>query len=289
MEVLPIVFLLVVVVNLVSGNIVPRPRSLSTNLSQNDNDFNEILFRGPEVAGGALLGRSNLPIVARDDPEDRDPSTPWSRAVCKGERLLAAMQYDHDKLAKSGVVVPVESPWDGELRQEMRDWGYKDFTEADNDLLDFGCQFDNWGFTAAFQALGISSKSSGEGVMHLDGPAVIRKQDNSLPPPVTGADFKLGMNAPSGAIFSLDLKSPSEEAKTLWGVSRVASADELPAIRYVSDITWALWNRHVNKEHGNINNVRYIFAINIANPDTEMIMEKALTKYTPGKDNGEGL
>ncbi|RYF35676.1 MAG: hypothetical protein EOO38_28735, partial [Cytophagaceae bacterium] len=94
------------------------------------------------------------------------------------------------------------------------------------------------------------------------------------------------MNAQAGAVFYVDVKGPSEQAKRLWGV--VGSADQLPAIRYLSDITWALWNRHMNKERGNIKNIRYIFAVNLANAETDTIIDKAFQKYLldDGKTKG---
>lgn len=87
----------------------------------------------------------------------------------------------------------------------------------------------------------------------------------------------MGLNAPSGVIYFLDVKSPATEARRLW--SRVPSLNELPAIRYLSDITWALWNRHMNKQHGNRANVRYIFAMNVANDDTETIIQNVFARY----------
>ncbi|KAH7085991.1 hypothetical protein BKA63DRAFT_400468 [Paraphoma chrysanthemicola] len=255
-----------------------------------------VVLDNTKVVGDSIPGQSNPHIYARDDPDDRDPNTVWGRAVCKGERLVAAMQMDHEKLKKTSIVYPVDSHWDGELRVEMEAWGYKDVDEDPEDL-DFDCQFDLWGFEAALTSLGIEPKSAGEGgpnecyrVTHMNGPAVIRGPGNRMPEPVdqryrvgeselraTGGDFKMGLNAPSGVIYFLDVKSPATEARRLW--SRAPALNELPAIRYLSDITWALWNRHMNKQHGNRANVRYIFAMNVANDDTETIIENVFARY----------
>lgn len=72
--------------------------------------------------------------------------------------------------------------------------------------------------------------------------------------------------------------SAAHGAERLWG--RKPTADELPAIRSLSDIAWAFWNRGAA---GNLQNIKYFFVTIIINHETNQLIEIAHRKLDPPK------
>ena len=104
----------------------------------------------------------------------------WKNAVCWGEKLLRAMVLD-EKQARSVLQWPhVQSVWDGDLKEELKIWGYREDNEGGR--LDRQCDFEEGQLIAdAFQVLKIDTRSAGMGgpnrcyhFAHRDGPAVHR-------------------------------------------------------------------------------------------------------------------
>jgi hypothetical protein len=106
----------------------------------------------------------------------------------------------------------------------------------------------------AFSDLGISTTSKSQGgsnqcfqIQHYDSPAVKLGDDGKMPEKanqrydvcgkeyrVTNAEHTIGVNAEAGAVYAMQLSSVAKAARRLW--KRAPLAEELPAIRLVSDI-----------------------------------------------------
>ncbi|KAF3051938.1 hypothetical protein E8E11_006493 [Didymella keratinophila] len=69
-----------------------------------------------------LVARQNTPPPG-DDPEWEDPyDKMWKDALCRGERLLHAMTLKElDAALKLGWPY-LQSPWDGDLKDELQKW-----------------------------------------------------------------------------------------------------------------------------------------------------------------------
>jgi hypothetical protein len=70
------------------------------------------------------------PLVFDEDPD-------WTKAVCRGRNLLKAMVLDEAETAKYLQWPYAESPWDGDLREALGKWGYRQGEYADQQ-----CDFD---------------------------------------------------------------------------------------------------------------------------------------------------
>lgn len=140
---------------------------LSPNLN-----FADVLIPGP------------LDTVQKAAPPPR-PGDIWGQAVCKGQKLL--MACTHDAEIASRFVTPINSPWDGDLVEALKTWGYNDDSDARD--VDAGCDFEAIQLERAFEELEIDPRpESRQGsnkcyrYVHKDGPAVQRGPDGQLPP-----------------------------------------------------------------------------------------------------------
>lgn len=91
-----------------------------------------------------------------------------------------AMNLNQDQAGKH--VTLLDSPWDGEMVEEMKTWGYKD--DSDTDGVDRSCDMETkHGLSNSFAALGIQTDSWDNNgpnkcyrELHYDGPTVQRAQ-----------------------------------------------------------------------------------------------------------------
>lgn len=146
-----------------------------------------------------------------DEEEDEHTLTPeqeeaiWCKAKSRGVKLIKAMMMD-DAEAQTLLSWPyLESPWDGDLKSELRKWGYNDDDEK-NKENDDQCDFDKTHeMSEAFSALKVDPRSAGQGgpnhcfyIEHMNGPTVIRDEDGDLPfeedqhYKVDGKDYQVG-------------------------------------------------------------------------------------------------
>ncbi|KAF1915787.1 hypothetical protein BDU57DRAFT_450258 [Ampelomyces quisqualis] len=209
------------------------------------------------------------------------------------------MTLDREDAARH--VTPLDSPWDGDLVEEMKTWGYKDMTDEDD--VEEHCDFLLGHYLEhAFEALGISTKPAKDGgpnkcykMVHRDGPAVLKTPppDERLPDVekqkyvvngkeyrVTNAEFIMGVNAKDGLVYFINLLSPVQGAMQLWNNPN-PSKDDLPAIRSSSDIAWGLWNRAVNGENMNVQKITKFMSLTVTNDETEEIIYEALGRWKP--------
>ncbi|KAH7091636.1 hypothetical protein FB567DRAFT_436058 [Paraphoma chrysanthemicola] len=227
----------------------------------------------------------------------------WEKAVCRGGKLHMAMCSDSTKAAT--FLQPVNSPWDGDLINELEKWGYSDNSEF---IEEDDCNFDSEDqpLGRAFDELDIDPEPSERDgpnhcfeLIHADGPKVKRLPNNQMPKPVdqryevdgneyriTGAYFSMGINAKDGIVYFRSRESPASAAAELWGVGdpKLIDTKALPALRASSDIAWGLWNR---ENSGNLKGVRKFLSVNVINEDGQAIITKALGGFPepwPGKD-----
>lgn len=122
-------------------------------------------------------------------PDDEDPDDAvWRKAKCRGAKLLKAMTLDEEESSRMLQWPYTQSPWDGDLKNELRLWGYRDDPEI-HEQSDAYCDFDNWHQSKrAFEAMGVDWRSAGQGgpnhcffLQHKDGPAVILNEEQMLP------------------------------------------------------------------------------------------------------------
>lgn len=160
----------------------------------------EILLNLTNV-GVESLGYQNLILGARgsdpgsdpddddddddsDDDDDDDNLNPaddelWYQCKCRGAKLLFAMTQNPPEAAR--FLSPLASPWDGEMREELAEWGYKD-NFKDPDLFDFS------GIAPYLATLGIPITNSLHGgpnhcvsYSHCNSD-IVRDENGDLPP-----------------------------------------------------------------------------------------------------------
>jgi hypothetical protein len=141
-------------------------------------------------------------IIAADPPaikwgfgdDDYDEFTPeqkeqiWCKFKSRGVQLTRAMMMN-DRDAANLLQWPyIESPWDGDLKSELRKWGYKEINNED-DQIDAACDFDNTHeIGKAFREIRVDPRPVGQGgpnhcfyVEHMNGPTVIPDEDGEIP------------------------------------------------------------------------------------------------------------
>ncbi|KAL1657322.1 Mitochondrial import inner membrane translocase subunit tim8 [Didymella pomorum] len=228
-------------VALVDARVLPQPSW--PHLSALDVDFSRI----------TTASYPNVTIAAADL---------WQEAINRGAKLKTGTKSD-DATAATLYGFPTntaESPFDGSLVEELREWGYNDNTPAMQLLHDKECNMASasghmLSKTFADLSMGTASKRTGGSnecfqIEHYSGPAVIKNEDGILPDKreqyystcgttylATGAEYTLGVNAAGCALFALNRVSSPKAARELW--RRRPEAVELPHLRSASDIAWA--------------------------------------------------
>lgn len=186
--------LIIVLLLLPIGNFARTLEPLIFNASYADIKLEQRSPNSPETAG------TGEPIPGPDPPLVEEGV--WNKAKCRGQKLLLAMTMDPDIAAK--YVSPIQSPWEGDLIEEMNTWGYKD--DSAPPFVDKKCQFStHHGLSRAFEGLGIDPRSRGEGgpnrcyrIVHQSSPAVQKLPDGKFPPTeeqrytVAGKEYKVG-------------------------------------------------------------------------------------------------
>lgn len=113
----------------------------------------------------------------------------WCKAVSKGSTLSQAALLDETEARVLLSWPYVKSPWEGDLKAELRRWGYLD-DEQVHKQADIFCDFEvHHQMTRSFGDLHIDPRSAAKGgpnrcynLKHRDGPAVHRNTNGALPP-----------------------------------------------------------------------------------------------------------
>lgn len=123
-------------------------------------------------------------------PEQKDAV--WCKAKSRGSQLTKAMMMNDQEAATMLQWPYTQSTWDGDLRPELKKWGYKEINSEMNtqDMdIDGQCDFDKTHELGdAFRAINVDSRSAGKGgpnhcfyVEHMNGPTVIPDEDGEIP------------------------------------------------------------------------------------------------------------
>ena len=139
----------------------------------------------------SIVSSSVIPTQVLEVQKDLQPrfiDTPaeWEKAWCKGAKLALATIKNEDQAA--AYIMPVRSPWDGDLREDFRTWGYREIPDYQSQMCDFGPEQHN--LERAFAELRIGTTSSVDGgpnhcfyVEHKYGSAVQRPPNGLWPEP----------------------------------------------------------------------------------------------------------
>ncbi|CBX92211.1 hypothetical protein IAQ61_000390 [Plenodomus lingam] len=243
---------------------------------------------------------ANAVSLPANSIQNRAPTvTKWDKAVNDGRQLYNAMR-SKDSIARwfykdyPDFADTVQSPFDGDLREELRKWGYND-NDALSKLIEKDCDFDAYHhIKPAFDELGLDTRAMKDGgpnvgfrVDHQDGPAIKRKGDGTLPSDanqyydVCGKEYRATTGTfefivnPGGMIALMNVRAPSYSAGVEWG--RKPTTAELPHLRAISDIAWGMWNRAgpSNKD------VKYLIVTQILNPTTRELIARAYKTLDP--------
>ncbi|KAI4645727.1 hypothetical protein J4E93_005305 [Alternaria ventricosa] len=233
------------------------------------------------------------PVLAVDTPPPPDHDPIWHKAYCRGAALVRAMSLDEEESNTMLQWPYTQSPWDRDLKPELRKWGWLD-DEEENAKVDDSCDFDETlKMKNTFDALDADTRPAGKGgpnhcfrLQHSNGPTVILDKNGKMPYlssqryeadgktyRVTGAYSTVGINRNDGILYFLNRMSPEQGATDLWNLKpdQVDKADS-PKIRSSSDLAWALWNRVPGEPK-----IKMIMALQIVNTQTaETIIPKAL-------------
>ena len=217
----------------------------------------------------------------------------WQEAIDCGAKLMTGMKSD-DATAATLYGFPIntaESPFDGSLVEELREWGYNDNTPAMQLLHDKECNMASVSGhmlpkTLADLGMGTAPKRTGGfnecfQIEHYSGPAIIKNEDGTLPDKreqyysTCGTTYRA-----TGALFALNRVSSPKAACELW--RRRPEAVELPQLRSASDIAWAAWNRAVSATPGaTIDHVKYFMNMMVLNKETNQHIRRVLKTLEP--------
>ncbi|KAF9699865.1 hypothetical protein EKO04_002094 [Ascochyta lentis] len=261
---------------LVPSTVLPFP-PLANNLS-------------PETFRTSHLSRQNTPPPIEEPPWEDPYEKMWNDALCRGDRLLHAMTLGELDAAWALGWPYLPSPWDGDLKTELKTWGWLD-TDNNHNNADYFCNFEE-SMGSMFKALGIDGKSAELGgpnhcfyLEHKNGPTVKKNVDGTLPEEadqtyeaegneyrVTGAYSRIGINRADGIVYFLHRRSPERGAEILWNVPS-PDLSALPKLRSSSDLAFGMWNRVPSLNGQKI--VKFM-SVNIVNEDAEEIIKHAL-------------
>ncbi|KAJ4382935.1 Mitochondrial import inner membrane translocase subunit tim8 [Didymella sp. IMI 355093] len=279
---------IVLLAQLVFGKVLPVEPPLNFTSS----DFFEL----SGVARRSLFARQNTP-PPEGDPKWEDPYEKlWNDALCRGERLLHVMTLGELDAAWALGWPYLHSLWDGDLKNELKTWGWLD-TDDNHKNSDYFCNFEEE-MGNMFKGLNIDGRSAEMGgpnhcfyIEHKNGPTVKKNSDSSLSAEVdqkydvqskgyrvTGAYSRVGINRQDGVIYFLHRRSPEKGAAILWELPEDTNLDPsaLPKLRSSSDLAFGLWNR-VAAPNGQ--KIEKFLSINIVNEDAEEIIRRALETF----------
>ena len=110
----------------------------------------------------------------------------WNDALCRGDALLHAMTLSELDAAWAIGWPHLQSPWDGDMKTELKTWGWHDSDENHNNA-DYFCNFED-DMGSLFKGLRVDGRSAQLGgpnhyffLEHRNGPTAKKKPDGSLP------------------------------------------------------------------------------------------------------------
>ncbi|KAF1837233.1 hypothetical protein BDW02DRAFT_519446, partial [Decorospora gaudefroyi] len=223
----------------------------------------------------------------------------WARYVEKGEHLVCLMQATDAGAgfltADTRTPPSAASRWTGDLRSELAKWYWFDSAIDQEDECDFAKD----GLQRAFEGHGLNPypayDDDGNPLPdgHNDCFFVKHENEDDIDDDddsegfakkfqkyradgkdyvATGAWYEFAINTADGAIVGKNIMSPSAAVlnpQFSWG--RRADPEELPDLRFCSDIYWSYWVRN----NPNIKNLRVYVAHHVINDNTVLLVSRA--------------
>lgn len=147
-------------------------------------------------------GASSANIVWKLDTKDEAQLTPakrWCKYVSRGTQLMKAMMMPEEEASRQLGWPYVQSPFEGDMKQDLATWGYLDTDEL-HQSRDAACKFkETHKLGNVFTELNTDPRSAGEGgpnhcfyVQHSDSPAMLRDQNNEIPRNARDQRYRVG-------------------------------------------------------------------------------------------------
>ncbi|KAJ4289103.1 hypothetical protein N0V90_011445 [Kalmusia sp. IMI 367209] len=217
----------------------------------------------------------------------------WTTNLCKGTALYNAF-FKNDQDAGSIFEPPRPSAHSGWTADHLPQWGYHGQWHVDQSWRDLGTHGSmSYGIARALRELEISDEDTDDGgrlrtvaIWHRNpyvdtpleqqsyaGPdGVVRRHTGSL------ALFAYGIT--DRVIINLNTRSPQHAAQD---VNPPVPADQLPHLRSLSDLLWAVWSAYAGP--GNqLNWLKWWFRVTINNVDTRRIIKRVLDSQPRAED-----
>ena len=171
-----LLLLSVLLAQFVAGSVLPlKPPVNST--SPDSFDFHRL--------AASVYSRNGIPPSKEPRWEASDENK-WNDSLCRGDALLHAMTLSELDAAKVLGWTQLQSSFDGDMRAELKTWGWDDNPENHFDADHF-CNFKE-DMDTLFKGLQVDGRSVQLGgpnhcyyLEHNDGPTVKKKPDGSLP------------------------------------------------------------------------------------------------------------
>lgn len=171
-----LLFLSVLLAQFVAGSVLPLKPPVNSTLPDS---FEVHRF------SAALYPRNGTPPSKEPRWQAFDENT-WNDSLCRGDALLHAMTLSELDVARALGWSHLQSDWDGDMKAELKTWGWLDSDENHNKADSF-CNFEE-DMGILFDGLQVDGRSSGLGgpnhcffLEHKDGPTVKKNSDGSLP------------------------------------------------------------------------------------------------------------
>ncbi|KAI4940565.1 hypothetical protein J4E86_010765 [Alternaria arbusti] len=292
----------IALVALIAGRHVDSPvitRTFGIDSSDAPSQFSPPEFNAPEFAPPALAPRTD---GGDFNPGNWADDTKWQKYLDKGHHLKCLMEATDRGagwLSRDTRQPPsAASKWTGELRAEVPLWYWH---EAEVDTSWDG-DFEAQGLRTAFEGHGLNSRPKfDEDGDRVDGSnqcfKITHYDEDRLPDPrpqfggmmackdqdyhVAGRkylatcafyEFTVNIGANGGGIMATNIESPGHAVLGNMGWGRPANPGELPELRTASDIFWGFWVR----DNPNIKNFRMYAAHHVINPDTCLLVARAM-------------
>lgn len=172
----------------------------SSNASRLLRDRPDLLTIHIEILSTSIVWKAD------DEPKDDRDKTDnelWCSYFKRSLGSMKAMLMDDNEVRRELGWGVIQSPWDGDMRQDLEAWGYDDSHQGHQDH-DYDCNFTNKGrykLEHVSRDLSTDPRSAGQGgpnhrfyVQHKEGPAMLRDKNSYLPLNSWDQRYRVGPN-----------------------------------------------------------------------------------------------
>ncbi|XPS74992.1 hypothetical protein M3J09_007104 [Ascochyta lentis] len=221
----------------------------------------------------------------------------WDKWRMKGSHYQCLFEANDEaagRLIEDTRTPPsAQSIWRGDMYADRLTWNWHEMYFDEDD-----CNFEYLHLKDAFDALNINAyceddggHNMGWGLGHYDENRVDKiTNPNAVHFPMvpvheqtymvgdktyrsTGGHYFFVINQIDGVIAALNIFSPQNAAKDFWeSIGGIAREDDLPKLRYMSDLVWGKWVGN----NGNVKNLRVYVVHDVRNTETTMIVSRAM-------------